>query len=329
VSIPHDVQAEDPLVVEQLIVGVLLFTPLLLLLPTTGVFYLLALVLHGAAEAFRGALGSLGTLLHCRELYAALLSAWRPGIFPGGRTWTDGDQVRTLTCMKEDGTHVGSRMVCRWAYQCLPPQRKARWAEFLDDLRHRQASRGVSALSCLPLQRKTCYTEFLDGLQHRQTSRGVSVCLSGLLRSWCSASIFCIIDTLDKPTPPPFSFRRRSVLAGVGQQCGACHPDRAALHCVPRAVRKPAQHLGSEPRTGYAAGGRQRRRWCLAAAGMPHPEGRALWVPALTPVSVARDVASVSVCGEAVAGSVPAFGGVRSGMCASAVFVWCRGPGSV
>ena len=76
-------QPQVELTLEAVIVGVLLFTPLLLLLPTGLVFYALLAGLHLAAALVRSALAACA-LLAVRSPVAAIAVRWaRPGLFPG------------------------------------------------------------------------------------------------------------------------------------------------------------------------------------------------------------------------------------------------------
>jgi hypothetical protein len=69
--------------VEQLIVGVLLFTPLLGLLPTTTAWYLSACALHAGLSCLRLLLLGVGSWLQLRPLHV-LAARWRqPLLFPG------------------------------------------------------------------------------------------------------------------------------------------------------------------------------------------------------------------------------------------------------
>ena len=76
---------ESPLVLEQLIVGVLLFVPCLALLPTTFIWYLASsLLLSGWPFLLRSALYNLSWAVRWN---LALLLMWRyidPTAFPGG-----------------------------------------------------------------------------------------------------------------------------------------------------------------------------------------------------------------------------------------------------
>lgn len=74
----------DGLVLEQLIVGVLLFTPLLLLLPTTLVFYSFVSLLRGGLALMLGAARGLRVGLWYNPVYALALRMWRPAAFPAG-----------------------------------------------------------------------------------------------------------------------------------------------------------------------------------------------------------------------------------------------------
>lgn len=76
--------AADGLVLEQLIVGVLLFTPLLLLLPTTLVFYSFVSILRGGLALVLGAARGLQAGFWFNPVYALVLRLWRPAEFPAG-----------------------------------------------------------------------------------------------------------------------------------------------------------------------------------------------------------------------------------------------------
>lgn len=74
--------ASDEVSVEQLIVGVLLFTPLLGLLPTTAAWYLSACALHACLTCLRLLLLGVGSWLQLRPLHV-LAARWRqPLLFP-------------------------------------------------------------------------------------------------------------------------------------------------------------------------------------------------------------------------------------------------------
>ncbi len=70
---------------EHVIVGVLLFTPLLALLPTTAAWYLLAALLHWAPAALRRALLGAAVLAARNPACAAARRALRPAAYPGER----------------------------------------------------------------------------------------------------------------------------------------------------------------------------------------------------------------------------------------------------
>ena len=67
----------------QMIVGVLLFTPLLLLLPTTLVYYVLALGLHSAVFTLCQATELFIELLYLNPTYFAWCWAFQPNLVPG------------------------------------------------------------------------------------------------------------------------------------------------------------------------------------------------------------------------------------------------------
>lgn len=67
----------------QMIVGVLLFTPLLFLLPTTCVYYVLFLLLHVSVMLARWGLQTLSNLLHSNPAYFLWCWMFKPGMVPG------------------------------------------------------------------------------------------------------------------------------------------------------------------------------------------------------------------------------------------------------
>ena len=75
---------DDAVVLERVIVGVLLFTPLLLLLPTTLVYYLFGTLLYLAVATACTACGIAAELLHCNPLSTIVWRLARPHAFPGG-----------------------------------------------------------------------------------------------------------------------------------------------------------------------------------------------------------------------------------------------------
>ena len=68
---------------EQLIVGVLLFTPLLALLPTTVIWYFYATLLYGMLGAVRYIITLTSRTLECNPLYLMARRAATPTLFPG------------------------------------------------------------------------------------------------------------------------------------------------------------------------------------------------------------------------------------------------------
>lgn len=79
----QDAASSDEVSVEQLIVGVLLFTPLLGLMPTTTVWYLSACCCHGVVVLLRLLLVRLSVLLRMQGLKVLVRRWWRPQDFPG------------------------------------------------------------------------------------------------------------------------------------------------------------------------------------------------------------------------------------------------------
>ena len=65
--------------------GVLLFTPLLLLLPTVAVFHALLAGLHLGVAALRLLLALCAQAATSSPLAAAAVRLMRPGLFPGAR----------------------------------------------------------------------------------------------------------------------------------------------------------------------------------------------------------------------------------------------------
>ena len=79
----HHCSYVTSLMLLQMIVGVLLFTPLLFLLPTTSVYYVLVLLLHTAVLMACGALQMASRLLHRNPAYFLWCWAFKPGLVPG------------------------------------------------------------------------------------------------------------------------------------------------------------------------------------------------------------------------------------------------------
>eukprot|EP00803_Ostreobium_quekettii_P010860 evm.model.scf_2098.1 EVM.evm.TU.scf_2098.1 scf_2098:13444-16514(+) len=75
-------QKDEEILVEHLIVGVLLFTPLLGLLPTTLVFYTFFAALHCGVVAARGSLWLLCAALDVNPAFCLFLRLIRPALFP-------------------------------------------------------------------------------------------------------------------------------------------------------------------------------------------------------------------------------------------------------
>lgn len=73
----------DEVVMEHLIVGVLLFTPLLALLPTTMVFYASLLAVYLVTAALQSCLVVLCEAIAVDHIYFASLRFLRPGLLPG------------------------------------------------------------------------------------------------------------------------------------------------------------------------------------------------------------------------------------------------------
>jgi len=74
----------DGLVLEQLIVGVLLFTPLLFLLPTTLIFFIAISLLRGGLNLIMGTIHAVRVGLRLAPVYALVLRLWQPAAFPVG-----------------------------------------------------------------------------------------------------------------------------------------------------------------------------------------------------------------------------------------------------
>lgn len=74
----------DGLVLEQLIVGVLLFTPLLFLLPTTLIFFIAISLLRGGLDLVMGTIHAVRVGLRLAPVYALVLRLWQPDAFPVG-----------------------------------------------------------------------------------------------------------------------------------------------------------------------------------------------------------------------------------------------------
>lgn len=95
-----------------MIVGVLLFTPLLLLLPTTFVYYVLALGLHCGAYFTCQALQLITELLHLNPVFFAWCWAFRPGLVSG---------MPSVCAEKLDQSCLGLRAVKRFCIGQLVP----------------------------------------------------------------------------------------------------------------------------------------------------------------------------------------------------------------
>ena len=76
--------APDALVLEQLIVGVLLFTPLLLLLPTTLVFFAFATLLHWGFLCVRTSIAACAAVLRANPAYCIVHRLLCPAAYPSG-----------------------------------------------------------------------------------------------------------------------------------------------------------------------------------------------------------------------------------------------------
>ena len=74
----------DALVLEQLIVGVLLFTPLLLLLPTTLVFFTFATLLYWGFLSVRIAVAASAAVLRANPAYCIVHRLLCPAAYPSG-----------------------------------------------------------------------------------------------------------------------------------------------------------------------------------------------------------------------------------------------------
>jgi hypothetical protein len=88
----------DEVTVEHLIVGVLLFTPLLALMPTTAVWYLSLALAHAGVAAARLGAYRLAGALQCDAAYTAAKRLLAPGLFPAGVVvqplrWQEGGTV--------------------------------------------------------------------------------------------------------------------------------------------------------------------------------------------------------------------------------------------
>jgi len=83
-SVTKTGDAADALVLEQLIVGVLLFTPLLLLLPTTLVFFAFATLLHWSFVCVRTALAASAAVLRANPAYCIVHHLLCPAAYPAG-----------------------------------------------------------------------------------------------------------------------------------------------------------------------------------------------------------------------------------------------------
>lgn len=69
--------------IEHLIVGVLLFTPLLALLPTTAIFYIFYLVLYLMSSGVIKTLLAVSAMLLENPAFFGAVRLFRPGLMPG------------------------------------------------------------------------------------------------------------------------------------------------------------------------------------------------------------------------------------------------------
>jgi hypothetical protein len=95
----------DEVTVEHLIVGVLLFTPLLALLPTTAVWYAFLLLLHCWLASVRVVLYKLSWALQSNGVCCVVTRVLRPQLFPASI------MVEALPCrqqMQQQGVGAGS-----------------------------------------------------------------------------------------------------------------------------------------------------------------------------------------------------------------------------
>jgi len=100
--------AADALVLEQLIVGVLLFTPLLLLLPTTLVFFAFATLLHRGFVCVRTALAASAAVLRANPAYCIVHRLFCPAAYPAG-IWLE----VVVSPALRDGSGSGSAAVAK------------------------------------------------------------------------------------------------------------------------------------------------------------------------------------------------------------------------
>lgn len=135
----------DEVTVEHLIVGVLLFTPLLALLPTTAVWYAFLLLLHCSLAAVRVVLYKLSWPLRSNGLYCVVRRLLRPQLFPGSV------MVEPLDCRQQvqqvQQGNVGASSGSRTAGPVTRSARKARAVE-------------VDEGSCIAVSR--CYRLFVQ-----------------------------------------------------------------------------------------------------------------------------------------------------------------------
>jgi hypothetical protein len=126
----------DEVTVEHLIVGVLLFTPLLALLPTTAVWYAFLLLLHCGLAAVRVALYKLSWALQSNGVYCVVRRLLRPQLFPGSI------MVEPLACRQQvQKVDVGASSVIRAAGPVTRSAKKAKAVEAAGEGRGNAASR--------------------------------------------------------------------------------------------------------------------------------------------------------------------------------------------
>ena len=83
-QVKRSAEDADGLVLEQLIVGVLLFTPLLLLLPTTLVFFSFASILHWGYLCGQLAFTAAAAVLRANPTYSVIRWLLKPAAYPSG-----------------------------------------------------------------------------------------------------------------------------------------------------------------------------------------------------------------------------------------------------
>ncbi|GMH34209.1 hypothetical protein BSKO_02043 [Bryopsis sp. KO-2023] len=138
---------DDEVLMEHLIVGVLLFTPLLALLPTTLVFYVFFLALYLCIAITSFLLNIVSDVLLANPLFFLVCRIARPGLLPGGFRMVGLQSSQLGIDGKQMSSSDSTVKCCYFELQSLP----APWGQFpafAADLIFRRRSPSVSFENC-------------------------------------------------------------------------------------------------------------------------------------------------------------------------------------